>query len=223
MHFVLILISSFGSHVFLQHQCLECTLSHLTVLDLFSFSRSVMAQAMYSSSIKAQLEFKISATRVLRGAQHCGHQGLLMGLHGCNAACGLCFFWSLPHQYMNSLARTHTHTHRESHKEALRFCFSGNWKSIGIHPPWKRVTFSCSLPIIANKLWQRGDWCVGSMQLFGVERRESTKMCLYPRPMLLGGCVYMHVFAWPRAHVTVGRAATGPRGNSLIREAYLPW
>lgn len=52
--------------------------------------------------------------------------------------------------------QAHTHTHTETHKkEALAFCFSANWKSIEIHPPWKWVTFSRSLPMIRNKLCQR--------------------------------------------------------------------
>lgn len=60
-------------------------------------------------------------------------------------------------------------------KHKLAFCFSTNWKSIEIHPPWKTVTFSRSLPMTRNKLCQRTDWHLESRRLFGVECKGSTE------------------------------------------------
>ncbi len=119
---------------------------------------------------------------------------------------------------ITALSRTHRHT-----KKALAFCFSANWKSIEIHPPRKRLTFSRSLPIIRNKLCQRltDIWEAGSCSERSVKNQQR---CIYALHCCCCCCVFMCtcMCVWPRPYITVGSSAKGPCWNSLIRKTYLP-
>lgn len=72
-----------------------------------------------------------------------------------------------------------THTQTEKKKKQTGILFSANWKSIEIHPPWKRVTFSHSLPMIRNKLCQTltDIWRAGGCLEWSVKDQQSMYLC----------------------------------------------
>lgn len=72
-----------------------------------------------------------------------------------------------------------SHTQTEEKKKQTGILFSANWKSIEIHPPWKRVTFSHSLPMIRNKLCQTltDIWRAGGCLEWSVKDQQSMYLC----------------------------------------------
>lgn len=142
-----------------------------------------------------------------------------------------CDAWSVSSDlkyHTNTSTLSLTHADQEKKKQT-GILFSANWKSIEIHPPWKRVTFSHSLPMIRNKLCQTltDIWRAGGCLEWSVKDQQSMYLCSQALILSCVLCVVcvrvcVHLFVWPRAHTTVGCSARGPCRNSLIREAYLP-
>lgn len=98
--------------------------------------------------------------------------------------------------HTNTSTLSLTHADREKKKQT-GILFSANWKSIEIHPPWKRVTFSHSLPMIRNKLCQTltDIWRAGGCLEWSVKDQQSMYLCSQALILscVLCVCVWVYV------------------------------
>lgn len=119
--------------------------------------------------------------------------------------------------HTNTSTPSLSHTDREKKKKQTGILFSANWKSIGIHPPWKRVTFSHSLPMIRNKLCQTltDIWRAGGCLEWSVKDQQSMYLCSQALILscVLCVCMYVCIYLSDQGHTRLWAAQPeGPVG-----------